>query len=59
MTQRLLEKKKRYTRMLDALAEGNPVDLQLRRDLEAAIASIDKAMAECVLGDSGADTQTG
>ena len=45
MLENLLKARRRYRAMLDALSGQNPVDLSLRRDLEAAIAGIDAKLA--------------
>ena len=44
MVQKLLEARGRYQRMLVALSAGNPVDLELRRELTATIDAIDKKL---------------
>ena len=51
MLENLLKARRRYRAMLDALSGQNPVDLSLRRDLEAAITGIDAKLAAGTLAD--------
>ena len=61
MHQKLLDARGRYQRMMYALSAGNPVDLELRRELQATIDAIDTKLAgletapagEAKLGDIG------
>lgn len=45
MLQQLIDARGRYQRMLHALSAGNPVDLELRRELQGAVDAIDAKLA--------------